>query len=408
MSGGARISSVLFLSPESPYPLQGGGQYRTASLIHYFARFANVDLILFSEEGKPALLPPGLVRRTEVIPLPKHGKGLVERYSRNARRAVRGVPPLVDRLSGLAPQIRSAISGNHYDLGVVEHFWLAQYHGEMAACCGQTVLDLHNVESVLHETCAAAGTGLVALGHTRFAAVTREMESALFPRYSSLLTTSKADETRVRKAVPSANVHVYPNAIPWQPVSALAADDSTVIFSGNFEYHPNIDAVRYMVSDIWPLIRRQRSDAILRLVGRGDGFIREFTHGVAGVEVTGPVEDAGREIARGTAVIAPLRMGSGTRIKILEAWAAGRPVIATRLAAEGLETLEGENILFADTPAEFAGAVLKTLEDSGMRARLGGAGRCTFERNYTWEAAWATLDPYLQVTRPETVNRYTE
>ena len=95
------IRSVLVISPESPYPLQGGGQYRTASLIHYFARFAEVDLILISESGKPALLPPGLVRSQTVIPLPKHSKGLLERYSRNARRALAGVALLL-ALSGMA------------------------------------------------------------------------------------------------------------------------------------------------------------------------------------------------------------------------------------------------------------------------------------------------------------------
>src|ERR1700690_577302 len=99
---------VLMLSPEPPYPLNGGGAFRTASLLHYFARFANVDLILLSQSGTPALLPPGLVRNQHVIPLPKHNSSVVARYFRNARRAIHGVPPLIDRLTGLDDAIKQA------------------------------------------------------------------------------------------------------------------------------------------------------------------------------------------------------------------------------------------------------------------------------------------------------------
>ena len=89
---------VLMLTPEPPYPLEGGGAYRIASLVHYFARFAEVDLILISESGHPALLPDGLVRSQQVIPLPHHDRGPAARYLRNAGRAMRGVPPLIDGL----------------------------------------------------------------------------------------------------------------------------------------------------------------------------------------------------------------------------------------------------------------------------------------------------------------------
>src|SRR5580658_10423719 len=136
---------VLILSPEPPYPLNGGGAFRTASLLHYFARFAQVDLVLISDSGSPAPLPAGLIRSQQVIPLPRHNRGLVARYGRNAHRAVRGVPPLIDRLAGLGASIARATAGHRYDFGVVEHFWCAPYVDQLVSFCTKTVLDLHNI-----------------------------------------------------------------------------------------------------------------------------------------------------------------------------------------------------------------------------------------------------------------------
>ena len=399
--------TVLMLAPEPPYPLHGGGAYRTASLVHYFARFAEVDLILFSENGKPALLPHGLVRSQNVIPLPVHGKGVAERYWRNARRAVRGVPPLIDRLGGFEAQVRELLAGRRYDLGIVEHFWCAPYIDEMEAVCGTTMLDLHNLESALTESCAAQSRGLIASGHRRFAAASRRLEAKLLPRYSLVLAASEADASRVASLAPHARVSVYPNSLPRREVPRVA-EECCVVFPANFEYHPNIDAVEYFVSEIWPIVREKHPDLTLKLVGRGDGFIRHLIHGRPGIQTTGPVEDAFREIAKAQMVVAPLRAGSGTRIKILEAWAAQKAVVATPLAAEGLDVQDGSNILLAKEPARFAAAIVRLLENGGERQRMGYVGRQTFESRYTWERAWQGLDRELQVKWPVELNRYTE
>ncbi|MES1261561.1 MAG: glycosyltransferase [Acidobacteriota bacterium] len=409
-----QIRSVLILSPESPYPLHGGGQYRTASLIHYFAMFAEVDLLLISENGQPALLPPALVRSQKVIPLPRHGKGALERYLRNARRAARGVSPLIDRLSGLASEIAEAIGEARYDLGVIEHFWLAPYIVQMEAACKETVLDLHNVESMLHRRCAITGNWLVSAGHKRFSKVTQELESKLLPRFSLVLATSAADQAVAQSIAPSATIAVYPNALPAveaPQISQKPLRDSkgppVIVFSGNFEYHPNIDAVRFLVTEIWPEVRKRNPEVRLRLVGRGDSFIRKFLRSEPGIEVSGPVPDARPEIAAAALVIAPLRAGSGTRIKILEAWSAGRAVLATPLAAEGLDARDGDNIALAATAPAFSESILRLLSDDGTRQRLGNHGRRTFERNYTWQAAWKGLELNLQLTRLKQLSRYT-
>ena len=399
-------ASVLMLSPEPPYPLHGGGAYRTASLVHYFSRFADVDLIQISDSGQPALLPPGLVRSQKVIALPPHGKGRLDRYLRNASRAIRGIPPLIDRLRGLDKAVAGAIGTERYDIGIIEHFWCAPYVEQLGAVCGITVLDLHNIESVLHDSCAAIERGLIALGHQRFAAVSRQLERELLPRFSLVLVTSDADAERARRLAPSAHIEVYPNALPWVAMPQITPQP-VVVFPANFEYHPNIDAVRFLVSEIWPEVKKLRPQLRLRLVGRGDRFIRHLIPAGMDVELTGAVSHAFEEIAGAAIVIAPLRTGSGTRIKILEAWAAGRPIVATPLAAEGLRVHDRGNIVLATDPAGFAAAIARYLSDPVESQRMALNGRHTFERYYTWEAAWGILDANLQVTRITELNRYT-
>src|SRR5580658_8886501 len=297
---------VLMLSPEPPYPLEGGGAYRIASLLHYFARFAEVDLILISESGKQALLPPGplhsqLARTQQVVPLPHHSRGLPARYARNAGRAIRGVPPLIDRVSGLGSLIERAIAGRTYDIGVVEHFWCAPYIEQLSACCDTTILDLHNIESALHDRCAhlpGAGAGLMRAGHRRFASASRKLEADLFPRFSLVLATSKEDAAIAGQIAPQARMAVYPNSLPWVE-TPQSAELSTVVFSANFEYHPNIDAVGFLVREIWPFVRARCPGVRLRLVGRGDAFVRHLlppgTAEQTGIEVTGPIPDARAE-----------------------------------------------------------------------------------------------------------------
>ena len=145
------------LSPEAPYPIQGGGALRTASLLHFLARDHDVDLIVFREALAPdpaAALPPGLVREIHVINLPHHSKSQAARLIRNAARLARGIPPLVERFSGFGSEIARATQGRHYEIAVAEHFWCAPYLPQLSAVSDRTVLDLHNIESVLHEGCA--------------------------------------------------------------------------------------------------------------------------------------------------------------------------------------------------------------------------------------------------------------
>jgi glycosyltransferase involved in cell wall biosynthesis len=386
--------AALLLAPETPYPLAGGGALRTASLLHYLARSYDVDLLVFRQPGAAHPgdhLPAGLARRVIAIDLPANGRGLAARALRNAVRVTRAVPPLVDRFSGFARQVEAAVAGRRYELGIVEHFWCAPYVEQLADVCARTVLDLHNVESHLHQRCAETEVPATAFAHRIFRQASLELERAWLPRFSSLLAVSEDDARRVRAIAPRVPVAVYPNAIPFTP-APHRNNEEVVVFSGNMEYHPNRAAVRFFRAEIWPRLRDEWPGLVWRLVGRNSQAVRQFTSGDPRIEVQGQIDDAVRELARARVAVVPLLAGSGTRLKILEAWAAGVPVVSTTIGAEGLPVCDGVHLLLADGPMRFASAVSRLLACCDLRDTLSKAGRQLLEKEFTWDAAWKKLE----------------
>jgi polysaccharide biosynthesis protein PslH len=379
------------LSPETPYPLHGGGALRTASLLNYLARHFEVDLVVFRyrpEQDPAGALPPGLVRNVQVIELPHNRKDIVSRIARNAWRFAKGVPPLVDRFRGFVGELDLSA---HYDLAVIEHFWCAEYLEAISRVSDRVVLNLHNVESALHETCAVAEGGLSGVAHRRFAAHSRHLERRWLPRFDAVLTASDADAARIGKLHAGADVIVYPNAIPMTSVPNYPQEEM-IAFSGNLEYHPNRTAVQFFARDIWPVLSRANPNLKWRLIGMNPEAIRPDIQGLERVETTGPVEDAVSELAAAKVVVAPLLSGSGTRLKIIEAWAAARPVVATNLGAEGLPVTHGREIYLADKPGDLIQFVQDLLDSADLRRKMGDAGRCLFEHRFSWEAVWRELD----------------
>ena len=140
------------------------------------------------------------------------------------------------------------------------------------------------------------------------------------------------------------------------------------------------------------LFRSRWPGLVWRLVGKNGWAVRASTSGDSRIEVKGEIDDAIFELARCKVAVVPLLAGSGTRLKILEAWAAAVPVVSTTLGAEGLPVRDGEHLLLADGAAEFGGAVSRLLACCELRTRLGMAGRLLMEKEFTWDAAWRNLD----------------
>ena len=267
-----------------------------------------------------------------------------------------------------------------------------------AACCGLIVntcyLDLHNIESVWHAKLAASENLASGLLHQRFAHASELLEKELLPHFDALLVTSAADLKRAQSLAPSAKCVVYPNALPVIPKPAVQQRD-VIVFSGNLEYQPNISAIRHFYRNIWPHIRSQCPHLVWEIIGKNPHFIEELMKGDNGIRVVGPISDAVQHLASAKVAVVPLLAGSGTRIKILEAWAAGTAVVSTTIGAEGLEYRTEDNLIVADTPSGFSEAVIGLIKDEAKRDRIGLSGRKQYERLYTWCAAHDTLDRNL-------------
>jgi glycosyltransferase involved in cell wall biosynthesis len=392
-SGSGNKAKVLFLAPELPYPVRGGGPLRSASLLEYLANRFSVHAIFFRQRGDPdpaQTIPPGRIESLDVLDLPYHSRHPLTRALRNSKRLIRNIPPLMDRFAGFGERIDALITGHQYQFAVIEHFWCAPYVVPLRKCSRRVILDLHNIESQWHKSLAATHPAAGAWALNRFGIAAAALERRWLPEFDSLLVTSLPDARLVRSIAPGVNVTVYPNALPEIP-PPVRQERAEIAFSGNLEYAPNVSAVRYFRDKIWPSLR-SRQGLTWRIIGKNPEAIRGIVRGDARIELTGSIEDAVQALAAAQVVVVPLLAGSGTRIKILEAWAAGTPVVSTTIGAHGLECRDREHLLLADAPDRFAGAVSKLLDSPEERARVGAAGRSLYEERYTWPQAWTALD----------------
>jgi polysaccharide biosynthesis protein PslH len=384
---------ALFLAAEAPYPTVGGGPIRATSVLEYLSRRFSVHGIFFREPGAPdpgAAVPPGRLDRVDVIDLPFHSKHPLARVLRNAERLMKKRAPLVDRFSGFEQQIERSVAGQHYEAAFIEQFWCAPYIEQVRRSARRVILDVYNVESAWHRSMASSESGLLAWSHGRFADAALELEHYWLPRYDRILATSCHDAKLMQAIAPEAKITVYPNALA-PVVPPPRSERNEIIFSGNLEYAPNIAAVRFFHHDVWPALQSRWPGLRWKILSRNPGAVRDLPARDPSIEITGFVEDAVAVIAQSRVAIVPLLAGSGTRIKILEAWAAGTPVVSTTLGAEGLEYHDREHLVLADDAESFTAAVSELLALPVNRERIGAAGRRLYEERYTWPIAWKEL-----------------
>jgi glycosyltransferase involved in cell wall biosynthesis len=182
------------------------------------------------------------------------------------------------------------------------------------------------------------------------------------------------------------------------PTEQLHDTTPTLLFVGVMNTSANIDAIRFFANSVLPLVRRSRPDVRLMVVGRDPGPGVRRLHNGTNLIVTGSVPSVEPFLRQATAVIVPIRFGGGTRIKILEAMAHGKPMVSTTVGAEGLDVKPNEHLLIADTPTGFADACVRLLGDAEMREKLSGAASQLVKEKYQWDEIELVV---RQVVRPE-------
>ena len=199
---------------------------------------------------------------------------------------------------------------------------------------------------------------------------------------------SEADAEALRSLHRDAEIVVAPNGVDtayFRPGDPSAVDGDLLVFTGKMDFRPNVDAVRWFCEMVWPRLHSARPSTRFAIVGRDPSPAVKALTEIPGVLVTGLVQDVRPWVARAGAVVAPLRVGGGTRLKILEAMAMAKPIVATTMAVDGLNVEAGEDLLIADDPAEMTEAILSVLSDPERAESLGRSARRRAEFEYRWE-----------------------
>ncbi len=384
---------MLFICQTLPYPPDGGVNIRTFNILKILANRFDIDALFFfrrAERSSTAAVVAGLdglrsFAKVAAFPIPQEHRrtrlvwdhlrsvGRHEPYTRYTYESGR-----------FHRALRECVTAVRYDLVHVDSLDLAAYLPLVRHL--PVVLTHHNVESELLKRRATTLTNPLARAYLAVqGGWLRDTEQKWCPEVALNLTTSQTDLEKLSSIAPTARFAVVPNGVDTETFRPSADHvEGGVVFVGGTNWFPNRDALDHFCEDILPELRALGVEPPVRWVGRASPEDRDDYSARYSVDLTGYVDDIRPLVARAACYVVPLRVGGGTRLKILDAWAMGKAVVSTSIGCEGLEAHDGENILIRDSPADFARAIKHVLEDNALRTRLGSAARRTAEDTYSW------------------------
>ena len=372
--------NIVYVAPASPWPADFGGGMRVAALLAALERRARVRLIVVADEPG-AEARDFLARRGAQLWTPPR-TGPLARWSRLLRAAAAGRSIPAERFleGGRRRLLVDSIADTHADLVILSDTFLAELAPPLRARGCRLVVDTFNVESELWRDVAAVSPSMFArAGYRLLASNTAALERRTLPLAERVWAASEEDAAWYRGRLGLACVDVVPNVVHvglvTDPVSTPAAKlPDVVVFTGYFAYAPNEDAALRLLEISRDLHARGHVHR-LHLVGRGPSpRLKEAAARVPHTLVTGEVESIEPWLAGASVFAAPLRAGSGTKFKILQAMLAGLAVVTTSVGARGLGLEDGVHALVRDG-ALFGDAIASLLADPGRRAAIGEAGR---------------------------------
>lgn len=376
---------LLFVSRWFPYPADNGSRLRVLNLLRELARRHRVHLVSFTSEPVSAERIEALrpwCETVEVVP-----------YREGSRAGLRYAADLLattprSMMAADNPEMRAklaeVVARVVPDLAIASELGTAPYVAELPV----KLRIFEEVEvGVIHGDYVAA-TGLLRrarLGLTWWK-LARYLR-VLLRRFHACTVVSPVEEHLVRPLTPPGlDLITVPNAIAYQEYASIVEtpEPDTLIYPGALTYHANYDAARFFVAEVLPRIVAARPGVSLRITGGLDGVSLDEVFRSPHVVFTGRLPDVRPAIARSWLVPIPLRVGGGTRLKILEALALGTPVVSTSKGVEGLDLADGEGILRAETPEALADVILRVLGDPALRRDLAQRGRAAVAERYDW------------------------
>ncbi len=398
--------SILYVSPMPPSPPRFGAQARMHGLGKGLARRHEVTALTVIDDAFDLEVCARAMREycaeVTLVPDPS-GRGGAKRLGQV--RSLLSTDSYQRRrftIPGLQEALDRVLEARRFDLVFLHFPYLAHYrlrHSAPGSPPPAVVIDSHDIGYDLARQVARSN---VALARRVFAELNRRKlereEKAAYRTADGVCVCSKADQARLLADLPSVRTVVIPNAADidyFRPrPSDPPPDGRTLLFFGLLSTVPNVDGVTYFLKEVWPRIAPGRPDVRCKIVGAQAPAALLAMAGPR-VEMTGVVDDLRPHLASAAVVVVPLRLGSGTRLKIVEAWAMARPIVSTSLGAEGIEAVPGQDLLIADDPSAFAAAVGRVLDDPALARELGRSGRRLAEERYSWNAAGLVLERFV-------------
>jgi sugar transferase (PEP-CTERM/EpsH1 system associated) len=379
---------ILVVTLQFPYPAQSGFAMRVLQLTRQLAAHHEVTLLAYARADERDAVA-ALRRELRVVTVDRRfiAPGPAKRAAQLG--SVLSPRPFACR-NVHTPEMQAAIDA----LFAQESFDAIQLESSQACSFRfpadvPVILDEHNVESELLRRMGERERSLVrrafsGLEYRRY----RRFEQRVWQRVSGCAVTSARELPTVNAAAPWTPVAVVPNGVDldYFAPSAAECEPDTVVFNGVLDYRPNLDGAQWLVDEVWPLVRARHPQARLTVVGRSTGVSVKSLE-APGVTLAGEVPDIRPYLRHAAVVTVPIRIGGGTRLKVVEGLAMGKAMVSTSLGCEGVAVEPGRDLLVADTAHAFARHIASLFADRALRDRLGRAGRRLSAENYSWKMA---------------------
>lgn len=390
---------ILMLTPYLPYPLVSGGQIRTYNLLKALSKIHDITLFALIKDDSERVHLTELQKYCHKIVLFKRTKHPF--VPRNILLAGFTLYPFVVTRNlplGMSSAIQKELSSEAYDLIHAETFYMMPNIPEGTKT--PIILAEQTIEYLGYQDYMKKAFPLIRPILAIDIAKIKYWERYYWKKADKLITMSTEDKAFIERELRErTNTSVVANGVDLAYFSAVKKrlpTAPTILFVGTFKWLPNKEAVEEIVTSIWPLVKQQLPTARLKIVGFSPTAKIKSYAKLPGVSVLGGIKDIRTAFATSHMLLAPIRSGKGTRYKVLEAMITGTPVVATSLAAEGLDLTNGKDVLIADSVPQLAALTLKLLQDPALQRQLAQAGRALVKRSYSWEGIAKQLDSVYQ------------